>query len=354
MRLWTLHPKYLDPKGLVALWREALLAQAVLLGRTKGYRHHPQLHRFLACPRPAAALASYLAAVHTEATGRGYRFDATKIGRARLGARLPETRGQLLYEWAHLRQKLLLRDAGHWRAMAAVTAPSPHPLFRLTRGGVRPWEKTAAAPVVFRLRGRAGRPTLAGASRSMPLSIVHYNDPVLRKKGARVTAFDAGLAALGAEMTEAMHTAEGIGLAAQQIGRALQLCVVDLRAAKAESGWELDGARPPLELLMPLVLFNPAVTALPSAETLYEEGCLSFPGIRGEISRPDAIRVDFQDVHGVPHRLVCTGLFARCVQHEADHLNGVLFIDRMDRKTRAGIDDAVKALAKETRQPAAG
>jgi peptide deformylase len=186
----------------------------------------------------------------------------------------------------------------------------------------------------------------------MALPIVHYNDPILRKKGARVTVFDAALARLAEEMTAAMHAAEGIGLAAQQIGRALQLCVVDLRAVKNDFGWELDGARPPLELLMPLAVVNPAVIPLPSEDTVYEEGCLSFPGIRGDVARPDMVRVNFQDLHGVPHVLLCTGLFARCLQHEADHLNGVLYIDRMGKKIRAGLEDAIKALARTTREAA--
>lgn len=173
---------------------------------------------------------------------------------------------------------------------------------------------------------------LGQISRAMSLPIVRYNDPVLRKTGARVAVFDAALAALAGEMVATMRDAEGIGLAAQQVGHALQLCVVDLRATKREFAWELDGARPPLELFMPLVLVNPTVTALPSDETIYEEGCLSFPGIRGDVARPDTISVDFQDAQGVPHTLACTGLFARCIQHESDHLDGVLFIDRMDKK----------------------
>ena len=186
----------------------------------------------------------------------------------------------------------------------------------------------------------------------MPLPIVHYNDPVLRKVGTRVAKFDPALAGLAADMIATMHDAEGIGLAAQQIGRALQLCVVDLRETAREFVWALDGAKPPLELFMPLTLVNPVVTVLPSDETIYEEGCLSFPGIRGDVTRPDAIRVDFKDALGMPHTLACTGLLARCVQHEVDHLNGVLFIERMDKKTRAKLDDAVKALAKETKATA--
>lgn len=184
----------------------------------------------------------------------------------------------------------------------------------------------------------------------MSLRIVHYNDAVLRAKGEKVTQFDAALARLAAEMIDTMHDAEGIGLAAQQIDRALQLCVVDLRAADADFTWELDGARPPLDLFMPLVIANPVVVVAPGTPTAAaEEGCLSFPKIRGDVPRPGAIRVTFQDERGVPHQLACDGLFARCIQHEVDHLNGVLFIDRMDRGTRAELDDRIKRLARETK-----
>ncbi len=187
----------------------------------------------------------------------------------------------------------------------------------------------------------------------MALRIVHYNEPVLRTKGEKVNTFDAALRALAEQMIETMHDAAGIGLAAQQIGRPLQLCVVDLRESDAEFSWELDGARPPMELFMPLVLANPKVVIQAGTpETVYEEGCLSFPDIRGDVVRPDVIVVTFQDQHGVPHTLKCDGLFSRCIQHEVDHLNGVLFIERMDKKTRARIDDDVKALAKETKSAA--
>lgn len=185
----------------------------------------------------------------------------------------------------------------------------------------------------------------------MALKIVHYNAPVLNKKGAKITVFDAALRKLAAEMVDAMHEAGGIGLAAQQIGKALQLCVVDLRDADAEFTWSLDGRKPPLDICMPMVLANPVVTIVPGTpETLYEEGCLSFPEIRGKIARQDNIVVKFQDEHGTAHSMSCDGLLARCVQHEVDHLNGVLFIERMDKKVRSSIDDAVKTLAKETRE----
>ena len=187
----------------------------------------------------------------------------------------------------------------------------------------------------------------------MALPIVHYNHPVLRKKGAKVTVFDAALTLLAEQMIATMHTASGIGLAAQQIGQAIQLCVVDLRGAKVDFNWELDGGRPPKELFMPFALVNPEIKFLPSDEFVYEEGCLSFPDIRGDVIRPDAIRVTYQDLQGTPHVLVCDDLLARCIQHEVDHLNGTLFIDRMEKKVRAAITPDIKALAQATREAAA-
>jgi peptide deformylase len=187
----------------------------------------------------------------------------------------------------------------------------------------------------------------------MPLRIVHFNDPILRKKGGNITAFDSTVAALSAEMVDTMHAAGGIGLAAQQIGQALQLCVVDIRTPDPDFTWELDGAKPPLDLFMPMTLVNPKVTVVPGTdEYLVEEGCLSFPEIRGDVPRPDAIVASYHDERGVPHTIKCDGLLARCIQHEVDHLNGVLFIDRMTKKVRSRIDDAVKTLAKQTREAA--
>ena len=184
----------------------------------------------------------------------------------------------------------------------------------------------------------------------MSLPIVHFNSPILRKKGLRVTRFDDALREFAQQMIETMHTAGGIGLAAQQVDRALQLCVVDLRKAEATFSWEFDGAKPPLELFMPLVLANPEITPEPETpEYYYEEGCLSFPKIRGDVARPDAITVKFQDDRGTPHLLRCDDLLARCIQHEVDHLNGVLFIDRMEKPVRAKLDPAIKTLAKETK-----
>jgi hypothetical protein len=140
MRLWTIHPKYLDARGLVALWREALLARRVLEGQTRGYRSHPQLDRFRGHRNPVSAIDVYLAAVLEEADRRGYAFDRTKVIAAR-ASRIPETRGQLQYEWEHLRRKLRRRAPRAYRKTVAVMIPEAHPLFRIVSGGVRPWER---------------------------------------------------------------------------------------------------------------------------------------------------------------------------------------------------------------------
>ena len=141
MRLWTLHPKYLDAQGLVALWREGLLARAVLRGRTKGYRHHPQLARFRAHRAPGSMIDAYLAGVLAEARARGYAFDASKIGRVRTRARLSATTGQLAYEWAHLLRKLRGRSPARHGALRGLRAPQAHPIFRVRAGGIEPWER---------------------------------------------------------------------------------------------------------------------------------------------------------------------------------------------------------------------
>lgn len=139
MRLWSLHPRYLDAKGLCALWREGLLAQKVLAGRTRGYRHHPQLARFREHAQPSAAIATYLDYVRREANNRGYRFRA-RIGRVRLQRRLRVSHGQLRFELVHLRKKLWHRDRARYRALARVQRPVPHPLFVAQPGPVASWE----------------------------------------------------------------------------------------------------------------------------------------------------------------------------------------------------------------------
>ncbi|HKV70759.1 MAG TPA: pyrimidine dimer DNA glycosylase/endonuclease V [Gemmatimonadales bacterium] len=140
MRLWSLHPRHLDAQGLVALWREGLLARAVLRNRTAGYRHHPQLDRFRAHPSPVAAINTYLAGVYAEARRRGYRFDEKKCRGPRTARRIPVSRGQLDFEWTHLLRKLRLRAPAQAR-VARTRQPTPHPLFRATLGPVADWER---------------------------------------------------------------------------------------------------------------------------------------------------------------------------------------------------------------------
>ncbi len=141
MRIWTLHPRYLDPKGLVALWRETLLARAVLNGETVGYQHHPQLIRFRAHPDPYAAINTYLRAVLIEARSRGYSFDAGKITPDLTQIQIDCTEGQLHYEWEHLLNKLRVRNPDLFERWRTVVAPDPHPLFCIVPGPIEPWER---------------------------------------------------------------------------------------------------------------------------------------------------------------------------------------------------------------------
>ena len=143
MRLWSLHPRYLDGPGLVALWREALLARAVLRGQTRGYTRHPQLDRFKAHPQPRLAINSYLLAVHDEATRRGYAFDRAKIGPVRPVQVISVTTGQVECEWQHLQKKLLARSPAVLAKLGDVSVPSCHPLFRCRPGPVASWERAS-------------------------------------------------------------------------------------------------------------------------------------------------------------------------------------------------------------------
>ena len=143
MRLWTLHPKYLDAQGLTALWREALLARAVLRGATRGYRHHPQLERFRGHRFPLTAINAYLVIVAAEAASRGYSFDRRKIGPRRGRVRLRATQGQLAYEWRHLLGKLARRSPQLHRRWRGQARPEPNPLFAIRPGAIEPWERRA-------------------------------------------------------------------------------------------------------------------------------------------------------------------------------------------------------------------
>ena len=168
----------------------------------------------------------------------------------------------------------------------------------------------------------------------MILRIVQYGDPILRHKGDPVCPPDTALKSLANDMLETLKENNGLGLAAQQIGRALQLCVVDLSCLKADSidfSFTYDGKKPPLALCMPLFILNPKLTRLRSPRKVVGEGCLSFPNLYLPVKRPHAIHLEFQDLEGTAHTLECDGLFARVIQHEVDHLQGILYIDRLAR-----------------------
>lgn len=141
MRLWSLNPKYLDRQGLVALWREALLAKAVLRGETRGYTRHPQLERFREHPQPESAINFYLGVVHDEATQRGYAFNHSKVGAVEAVGFIPVSTGQLAYEWQHLQGKLAVRNPAVLAQWNDVLEPACHPLFQLSSGPVASWER---------------------------------------------------------------------------------------------------------------------------------------------------------------------------------------------------------------------
>jgi peptide deformylase len=166
------------------------------------------------------------------------------------------------------------------------------------------------------------------------LEVVKYGHPALRQKGARIESVNTSIRQLIADMLETMYAAKGIGLAAQQIGQPLQLTVIDVRGVTDRpSTLEREGKPSDVSSFMPLVLINPEVK--PLGETVSGgEGCLSFPEIFAEISRPESAEVKALNEKGKPIEFRCGGLLARVVQHEVDHLNGILFIDRMSKETK--------------------
>ena len=140
MRIWSLHPKYLDAKGIVALWRETLLAKHVLEGRTVGYKNHPQLNRFKTLKQPVAAINAYLITIYEEALSRGYRFDQTKIGRTSPGVRIRVQEGQLNYEFRHLLKKLETRDPQKFKQLQDCRNIEENRLFEVVPGEIEDWE----------------------------------------------------------------------------------------------------------------------------------------------------------------------------------------------------------------------
>lgn len=183
----------------------------------------------------------------------------------------------------------------------------------------------------------------------MVLPVVKFGDPVLRRKGAKIEAITPEIRQLIADMFETMEAARGVGLAAQQVGQALQLTVIDVRGVKERPSrlW-LDQQPADVEAFMPLVLINPVIRPVGPAEQ-GPEGCLSFPEMYAEISRPAEVEVTALNERGESFSFRAGGLLSRAVQHEVDHLNGILFIDRMDASTRQDLRDDIETLQAETK-----
>ncbi len=183
----------------------------------------------------------------------------------------------------------------------------------------------------------------------MILKVVKFGTPVLRKKGTRIDTITPEIKTLVADMLETMYAHKGVGLAAQQVGQALQLTVIDVRGvADRPSSLEIKGQSADVHAYMPMVLINPEVT--PVGEPVAgPEGCLSFPEIYAEITRPAEVSVKAMNEKGKAIEFRCGGLLARAVQHEVDHLQGILFIDRMDKQTKEELRPELEGLQIETK-----
>lgn len=181
----------------------------------------------------------------------------------------------------------------------------------------------------------------------MKLTIHNYGDPVLREKAEAIDSVDEEIRTLASAMVETMHAQAGIGLAAQQVGRTIALCVVDL---PPEMDTNEEGQPDNPDVVMPMTLLNPVSHDLPNGKWTREEGCLSFPEITGNIERPWSVHVTYMNLDGNPHEQVFHGMLARVVQHEIDHLNGVLFVDRMSHVKKLALKGRLRRLRQETEE----
>ena len=186
----------------------------------------------------------------------------------------------------------------------------------------------------------------------MRLSILQYGDPILRAKGKHIEKIDNRIRELAQNMIETMHAANGVGLAAPQVGESLQLTVLDVSQVEDRpSTMELNGENTDPQSAMLLVLINPEID-LGSETEMGTEGCLSFPEITGEIERAKSVTVRAQNLDGEAIEIEATGFLARAIQHEVDHLNGILFIDRMSSAAKTSLSSKLKRLQKETQRGA--
>jgi len=183
----------------------------------------------------------------------------------------------------------------------------------------------------------------------MVLPVVMYGTPVLRQKGARIQEVTPTVKKLIGDMLETMYAYKGIGLAAQQVGVAIQVTVIDVRGVTDRPSFlEIDGKSADVASFMPLVLINPEITPV-GEQVAGPEGCLSFPEIFADITRPDVVDIKAIDQDGKPIQFRCGGLLARAAQHETDHLHGILFIDRMDKKTKEELRPDLEDIQAETK-----
>lgn len=185
---------------------------------------------------------------------------------------------------------------------------------------------------------------------TMILPIVKYGHPALRQKGDAVETFDEALEQFVDDMLDTMYEADGVGLAAQQVGKATQITVIDVSQVEDRpSTMAVEGKEVPIPEFMPLVLINPVVKPI-NDMVKGPEGCLSFPEIYADIERPESVEVNAQDHKGNPFTFTCGGLLAKAVQHEVDHLKGILFIDRMERKDKEKLKNVLEAMREATQK----
>lgn len=182
--------------------------------------------------------------------------------------------------------------------------------------------------------------------------LTKFGEPILKKKAEKIKTFDESVVQLAKDLVETMYAENGLGLAAPQIDVGKRAFAIDMRRRAdpdAPCVFKIDGKELPLDIAMPLVAINPKVEELGEYVEIAEEGCLSFPGIFAEVERSEIVKMEYFDQYGIGHELVCEGLFARCVQHENDHLDGVCFVDRLKPRQLFKIESKLKKLRRETR-----
>ena len=186
----------------------------------------------------------------------------------------------------------------------------------------------------------------------MTRRLTKFGEPVLKKKAAEVEVFDESLKELASDLVDTLYEENGLGLAAPQIDSSKRIFAIDMRRRSDDSvpcEFTIDGKSLPLDIAMPLIAVNPEVEEIGDYVEIAEEGCLSFPGVFAEVERSAMVKMRYFDTDGIGHELVCEGLFARCVQHENDHLSGICFVDHLSQKQLFKIEPKLKKIKRQTR-----